>query len=107
MEKILKYIPGWLGFLGLIIIGTAMTLNGAINPFNADSTNQAGFIIFGICAVLIGVLSWIFGATSKIKGREGTVGIKVEVGNMPWYAWVVDLGILGVSIALFFIVTKA
>lgn len=100
LKKVLSWIPGWLGFLLLILVGLAMTINGAANP-NLDSVNRFGFILFGLCAVAIGCLSWIAGGTSKIKGREGKVGVKVAVTDMPWWAWIADIGILVVSVVVF------
>jgi len=107
MDKILSWIPGWLGFLALILIGTAMAIVGIANPFGADHTNRVGFAVFGVTALLIGAISWIVGGTSKIKGREGTVGVKVAVQDMPWYGWVIDVAILVAGIVLFLVLTRA
>lgn len=98
----LSWIPGWLGFLLLILVGLAMTINGLANS-DLDSVNKLGFILFGITAILIGVFSWIAGATSKITGREGTVGVRVAVTDMPWWAWLVNIGILTISVVIFLI----
>lgn len=98
--KFLSWIPGWLGFLALILVGAAMTINGAANP-GLDAVNRLGFIDFGLCAVLIGAFSWIAGGTSKIKGREGKVGVRVAVQDMPWWGWVVDIGLLVIAIVIF------
>ncbi len=102
-DNILSKIPAWAGFLALIVIGALMLIHGAANPLKAslDHANKVGFIIFGLCALLIGAVSWIVGATSKIKGREGKVGVKVAITDMPWYGWVADVGVLVVSIVLF------
>ncbi len=93
-------IPGWLGFLGLILVGVAMTLNGALNR-GLDPTNRLGFLAFGLAAALIGAFSWIAAASSKIKGRAGKVGVDVAIRDMPWWAWVVDVGLLGLAIVIF------
>lgn len=98
----LSWIPGWLGFLLLILVGVAMVINGIANP-NLDATNQLGFIDFGICAVVVGVVSWIAGGTSQIKGREGQVGVRVAVGNVPWWTWLIDIGAVVVAVVLFMI----
>ena len=83
--KLLSWIPGWLGFLALIIVGVAMAVNGAANP-NLDYANSIGFIIFGICATAVGIFSWVLGTTSEIKGRSGKVGVLVAISDMPWWA---------------------
>jgi uncharacterized membrane protein YdcZ (DUF606 family) len=101
-STVLSWIPGWLGFLALILVGGAMTINGAVNK-GLDPANKLGFIVFGICAVLVGAFSWIAGGTSKIKGREGTVGVKVAVQDLPWWAWIVDVGLVGIAILIFMV----
>lgn len=100
LSRFLSWIPGWLGFLALIVVGVAMTINGIANP-GLDATNRLGFIDFGICAAVIGTFSWIAGGTSKIKGREGAVVVKVAVHDLPWWAWLVDLGVLLLAIVVF------
>ena len=101
-KKLIAWIPGWLGFLALIIVGVLMTLNGLIEPFGAlDHKNKVGFIVFGICAILIGSASWIIGGTSEIKGRTGKVGVLVSISDLPWWAYLVDGGILVTAIVLY------
>ena len=105
-KKLLSYIPGWLGFLALIVVGLLMLLNGAIEPFGPlDHANQVGFIVFGACALLIGVVSWIVGGTSEIKGRAGKVGVKVAVSDMPWWGWLIDGLLLVAAIVLYLVLT--
>lgn len=99
-SSFLSWIPGWLGFLLLILVGVAMLINGIANP-NLDATNQLGFIIFGLCAIVVGTVSWAAGGTSKIKGREGKVGVRVAVQDVPAWAWVVDVLSVGVAVVLF------
>jgi len=105
--KLLSWIPGWLGFLLLILAGTAMFIHGAVNPLGVtlDQKNRTGFIIFGLCSLVIGAVSWLVGGTSKIKGREGTVGVKVEVKDLPWWGWLVDVGVLAISILLYVLIS--
>jgi len=100
--KLLSWIPGWLGFLALILIGAAMLINGIINS-GLDHSNTIGFIVFGACAAAIGVFSWVVGSSSKIKGKVGKVGVKVAVGDMPMWGWIVDFAILTTAVVLFFI----
>lgn len=101
-KKFLTWIPGWLGFLALILVGILMTLNGLIEPFGPlDHKNKIGFIVFGISAILIGSASWIIGGTSEIKGRTGKVGVLVAIGDLPWWGYLVDGGILVTAIVLY------
>ena len=105
-DNILSKIPAWVGFLALIVIGSLMLIHGAANPLKVslDHPNKVGFIVFGLCALLIGAVSWIVGATSKVEGREGKVGVKVAITDLPWYGWVVDVGVLVLSIVLFMVI---
>lgn len=103
-SKLLSKIPAWLGFLALIIIGLLMFLNGVIEPFGSlDHANKIGFILFGLCMLLIGTISWIIGGTSEIKGRTGKVGVKVSLNDLPWWGYLIDGGILLISIILFLV----
>jgi len=105
-SKLLSYIPGWIGFLALIIIGLLMFLNGVIEPFGPlDHPNKVGFIVFGLAALLIGAASWIIGGTSQIRGRTGTVGVLVRIEDLPWWGYLVDGGILVAAIVLYFALT--
>jgi hypothetical protein len=105
LKQLLSWIPGWLGFLALIIVGLAMAVHGIFNPFGAalGHKTQVGFIVFGLCAVAVGTVSWILGGTSEIKGRTGKVGVKVAVGDLPWWAYLVDLGIIVLAVILYLV----
>ncbi|HUP20564.1 MAG TPA: hypothetical protein VM778_11495 [Gemmatimonadota bacterium] len=105
LSKFLSWIPGWVGFLLLILVGVAMTINGLVNK-NLTPDNELGFILFGITAVVIGAFSWIAGATSEIKGRVGKVGALVEVKDMPWWAWLVDIALVIVSVVIFVVASE-
>jgi hypothetical protein len=83
-----------------MLVGLAMTLNGAVNK-GLNPTNKLGFILFGVCAVAIGVFSWAVAANSKVKGTTGKVGVDVAISDMPWWAWIVDGGLVALSILIF------
>lgn len=105
-SRLLSYIPGWIGFLALIIIGLLMFLNGVIEPFGPlDHANQVGFIVFGLAALLIGAASWIIGGTSQIRGRTGRVGVLVRIQDLPWWGYLVDGGVLLVAVILYLALT--
>jgi hypothetical protein len=103
IKELLSWIPGWLGFLLLIIIGLLMAIHGIFNPLGVAFThgNRVGFIVFGLCALLVGAFSWIAGGTSQVKGKEGKVGVKVGIGDLPWWGFVVDTGLIVLAIVLF------
>lgn len=96
-QNIASKIPVWIGFLALIIIGVVMVIVGAIlSPVSA----KVGFITSGLCVLLVGAFSWIVGGTSKIKGRVGRVGVKVNITDIPWWAWLVDIGLVAIAVII-------
>lgn len=93
--KILSWIPGWLGFLLLILVGIAAILLEAFAGWPGSRWSYVG----GVWAVVVASIFWIGGATSEIKGRVGTVGVKVSVSDVPPWAWIVN----GVVTAVVFV----
>ena len=106
LNNLASKIPASLGFILLIVVGTLMFIHGAADPLDVqlNRADKAGFIIFGLCAAAIGVVSLILRAKSKVAGKEG-VGAKVNVAGMPWYAWAINGGTVALSVVLF-LVTK-
>jgi hypothetical protein len=103
LKEFLSWIPGWLGFLALIVVGVLMAVHGIFNPLGAALGHSArlGFILFGLCAAVVGAASWIIGGTSQIKGREGVVGVKVSLGDLPWWGYLVDAGVIALAVILY------
>jgi hypothetical protein len=81
----LARIPAWVGFLLLILAGVALIINGAV----AKPVSSGG-ILLGAFAIAIGVFSWVVGGVSRVKGRVGDIGVLVEIGDLPWWAWLID-----------------
>ena len=94
-----KY-PSWVAFLGLILVGAAMVIIGIF----LSKTAQLGFIDFGSAAIIIGIVSWIGGATGKIKGRVGKIGLKVAITNFPLWGWIVNISVFVAAIVIFLVV---
>ena len=99
-KEVLSWIPGWLGFLLLIIVGIVMVIIGIVA---SPPAAKLGFIDFGLCAVVVGGFSWIAGATSEIKGRVGKVGVKVKITDLPWWAWLVNVIVIVAAIVIFLV----
>ena len=100
-SNLLSKIPGWVGFLGLIVVGTAMVLTGLVNN-GLDRPNTVGFIVFGLAAILIGGLSWVAGGTSAPKDVTGKVGIRISIADVPSWAWLADIAAFVLAVILFF-----
>ncbi len=97
-------VPGWVGFLLLIVIGLLMAIHGCANPLGVTLTheNEAGFQTFGLLAIAVGTFSWIAGGASKVAGKVGKVGVRVRVTDLPWWAWVADIALVIVAIIVYF-----
>jgi len=94
-----KY-PSWVAFLALILVGAAMVIIGIF----LSKTAQLGFIDFGSAAIIIGIVSWIGGATGKIKGRVDKIGLKVAITNLPLWGWIVNISVFVAAIVIFLVV---
>jgi hypothetical protein len=100
----LSRITAWRGFLLLlIIVGAVMTINGLANP-RLDRLNRIGFLIFGLWAALVGAMSWLAIASTKFKGPLGKAGLSVELRAMPTWAWIFNLAMTVLAIAIFVVV---
>lgn len=97
--SLLDKIPSWVAFAGLILTGVAMVIIGIF----LSRTAQLGFIDFGSAIIIIGIVSWIGGATGKIKGRVGKIGVKVAITNLPWWGWIVNILVLAAAIVIFLV----
>ena len=75
--SLLDKIPSWVAFLGLILVGAAMVIIGIF----LSKTAQLGFIVFGSAVIIIGIVSWIGGATGKLKGRGKPVSFIMRCRN--------------------------
>ena len=92
----LDKIPAWVAFLGLILVGIVMIIIGIF----LSRTAQLGFIVIGSGAVVIGVVSWAAGASGKITGRVGTVGLSVAISSLPWWGWLINIVTIVVAIVI-------
>ena len=97
--SLLDKIPSWVAFAGLILVGAAMVIIGIF----LSKTAQLGFIDFGSAVIIIGIVSWLGGATGKIKGRVGKIGLKVAITNLSWWVWIVNMLVLAAAIVIFLV----
>ena len=98
-SRFLRWIPGWLGFLLLIATGVILIVVGATRrPL------VGGFFITGGFAIAIGVFSWIVGGVSRVKDRVGDIGVLVEVSDLPWWGWAVDVALTVAAFVILFVI---
>ena len=74
-------VPPWLGFVLIIIVGIAAIIFGAV----AFAPANAGFIAFGVWAIVSSVLAWATGATSA-PSTDNFGGV---VTNLKWWVWLI------------------
>ena len=76
LNNLVSKIPAWLGFAVLSAVGALMFIHGAVDPLDVELERgeKAGFIIFGLCMLVIGAVSLILRAKSNLAGRTGVVG---------------------------------
>ena len=94
--SVIDRIPAWVAFLGLILVGIVMIIIGIF----LSQTARLGFITVGSAAVLIGVVSWAAGASGRVTGRVGTVGLSVAISGLPWWGWLVNIAAIVAAIII-------
>jgi hypothetical protein len=98
MERILGWLPGWLGFVLIILAGVAAIVVGIATP-------SAGFIAFGVAAIASSILAWWSGAksTPEINPFEKSFG--GTVSGVDGWVWLVVFGLFVVA-SIIAIVTR-
>jgi hypothetical protein len=99
----LSRITAWRGFLLLLmLVGALMTINGLANP-GLTRTNRIGFLVFGLWAALVGLMSLLARASSQFKGPVGKVGLSEELRAMPAWAWIFNIAMTVLAFVIFLI----
>jgi hypothetical protein len=96
IDKLLGWLPGWLGFVIIIAAGLAAIVAGA-------SSSSAGLIAIGAWAVVSAVLAWVAGATSKAKVNPLKRSFGGSVAGIPQWTWLVIAVLLVVAIVIAFV----
>jgi hypothetical protein len=96
-EKLLAWLPGWLGFVLILLAGILAII------FGAAVTPSAGLVAFGIAAIASAALAWYSGATStpRVNPLEKSFGGTVQ--RMEGRIWLVIFGLFVIAalIAIF------
>lgn len=99
LERLLGWLPGWLGFVLIILAGIAAIVVGIIG------TNvKAGFIAFGIAAIASSGLAWWSGAKSEPRANPFDRSFGGIVSQVDGWVWLVVFGLFLVA-AIITIVT--
>lgn len=97
LERLLGWLPAWLGFVLIIAAGIAAIVVGAILP-------KVGLIAFGVAAILSSALAWWQGASSEPRVNPFDQSFGGVVSKIDGWAWLVVFGLFVVA-AIITIVT--
>ena len=82
----------WAFFAGLVLIGIAAIVIGVTRGI-------ATYVTMGIATVVIGIGTWISGASAKPGGLDGGGG-GIVLSRVRWYVWLGCIALYGVAIAI-------
>ncbi len=94
-ERILGWLPAWLGFGLIIAAGVAAMIVGAIsNPASA------GLIAFGIAAIASAILAWWAGGKSEPRANPFDKSFGGIVSGIDGWVWLVIFGLFVVAVII-------
>jgi hypothetical protein len=82
----------WALFVGLILIGFAAIVIGATRGI-------ATYVTMGAATVVIGIGTWIVGASARPSGLDGGGG-GIVMSRIRWYVWLGCVALYGIAIAI-------
>ncbi len=97
-ERILGWLPAWLGFMLIILAGVAAIVVGAIQP-------SAGLIAFGVAAIASSALAWWSGAKSEPRVNPIERSFGGVVSRVDGWVWLVVFGLF-LAASIMAIVTR-
>lgn len=97
LERLLGWLPGWLGFVLIILAGVAAIIVGAIQ-------SSIGFVAFGVAAIASSGLAWWSGAKSEPRANPFDRSFGGIVSNVDGWVWLVVFGLF-LAAAIITIVT--
>jgi hypothetical protein len=96
-ESVFGWLPGWLGFLFILIAGgLAIVYGTAVTP-------SAGLIAFGIAAILSVIVAWHSGAVSKPTVNPFKKSFGGTVSNIDGWAWIIVFGLFVAATVVAFV----
>jgi vacuolar-type H+-ATPase subunit I/STV1 len=90
MERVLGWLPVWLGFVLIIVAGIAAFIVGIV-------TTSAGFIAFGVAAIASAILAWWSGAKSEPQINPFEPSFGGSVSKVDGWVWLVVFGLFLVA----------
>ena len=96
-ERLLGWLPAWLGFVLIIAAGIAAIVVGAIQ-------GSAGLIAFGVAAIASAALAWWAGARSEPRANPFDRSFGGVVSRLDGWVWLVILGLFVAALLIAFVV---
>lgn len=82
----------WVFFVGFILLGIAAIVIGATRGI-------ATSVSMGAATVIVGVVTWITGATAQPAALDGD-GAGIVISRIRWYVWLGCVALYGVAFAI-------
>ncbi len=92
LERLLGWLPAWLGFVLIIIAGIAVAVLGIVT-----NTNAAGFVAFGVAAIASSILAWWSGAKAEPRANPFDRSFGALVSRVDGWVWLVVFGLFVVA----------
>ncbi|HEX9076609.1 MAG TPA: hypothetical protein VF932_12565 [Anaerolineae bacterium] len=95
-KRIFGWLPAWVGFGIIILIGVLALIFGA----TARPNPSAGLLAFGVAAIASAILAWVVGAraTPQLNPFEPSFGAIVD--KIDGWAWLVVFGLFLIAILI-------
>ena len=88
LERLLGWLPAWLGFALIILAGIAVAVLGIVT-----GTKTAGFVAFGFAAVASSILAWWSGGKSEPRANPFDRSFGGVVSRIDGWVWLVIFGL--------------
>lgn len=96
LERLLGWLPAWLGFALIIAAGVLAIVFGILN-------SSVGLIAIGVWAVVSAIIAWAAGAKSSPRVNPFKRSFGGVVKEIPQIPWLIIAGLLVVAVVLAFV----
>ncbi len=93
LERLLGWLPAWLGFALIILAGVAAIVVGAMQ-------STPGLIAFGVAAIASSILAWWAGGKSEPRANPFDRSFGGTVSNIDGWVWLVIFGLFVVAVII-------
>jgi hypothetical protein len=90
-ERLLGWLPAWLGFVLIIVAGIAVAVLGIVT-----NTKPIAFVAFGVAAIASALLAWWSGLRSEPTGDPTKRSFGGVISRVEGWVWWVVFGLIAV-----------